>query len=51
MKNLRFGNAGAADARLVRAMAVTFIGAMAVLALYFGQDVLITAAIAVLTGC
>ncbi|CAN5533186.1 hypothetical protein BH10PSE6_BH10PSE6_30340 [soil metagenome] len=36
------------DTRLARAVAFTFIGAMSVLALYFGRDVLIPAAVAVL---
>lgn len=36
------------DGRLARAVAFTFIGAMAILALYFGRDVLIPAAVAVL---
>ena len=36
------------DGRLARAVAFTFIGAMAILALYFGRDVLISAAVAVL---
>lgn len=36
------------DGRLARAVAFTFIGAIAILALYFGRDVLIPAAVAVL---
>jgi predicted PurR-regulated permease PerM len=48
MKKLRLGNAEEADISLVRPMAFTFIGAVAILALHVGQDVLIPAAIAVL---
>jgi predicted PurR-regulated permease PerM len=36
------------DTRLARAVVFTFIGAVAILALYFGRDVLIPAAVAVL---
>jgi len=36
------------DGRLARAVAFTFIGAMAILALYFGREVLIPVAVAVL---
>ena len=36
------------DARLARTVAFTFLGATAILALYFGRDVLIPAAVAVL---
>jgi predicted PurR-regulated permease PerM len=36
------------DARLARGVAFTFIGAMAILALYFGREVLIPVAVAVL---
>ena len=35
------------DARLVRLLATTLIGMIAILALYFGQDVLVPAAIAI----
>ncbi len=40
--------ASAGDGRLVRAVAVTFLGTVAVLALYFGSAVLIPTAVAVL---
>ena len=36
------------DTRLARTVAITFIAAMAILALYFGQDVLIPVAVAIL---
>jgi len=41
-----FGDDG--DGRLARTVAFTFIGAMVILALYFGRDVLIPAAVSVL---
>ena len=48
MKSLLPAGMNQGDARLARAAAFTFIGATAILALYFGQDVLIPAAVAVL---
>jgi predicted PurR-regulated permease PerM len=48
MKILDFANREQTDARLVRTAAITFIGATAIVALYFGQEVLIPAAIAIL---
>ncbi|HTB40332.1 MAG TPA: hypothetical protein VK777_24800, partial [Reyranella sp.] len=48
MKLLDFANPERGDARLVRIAAVTFIAATAVVALYFGQEVLIPVAVAVL---
>ena len=48
MKILDFANLDRGDARLVRTAAITFIGATAIVALYFGQEVLIPAAVAML---
>jgi predicted PurR-regulated permease PerM len=48
MKILDFANPERGDARLLRTAAVTFIAAAAIVALYFGQEVLIPTAIAVL---
>ena len=48
MKILDFANPERGDARLMRTAAVTFIGAAAIVALYFGQEVLIPAAVAML---
>ena len=48
MKILDFANPERGDARLVRTAAVTFIVATAIVALYFGQEVLIPVAIAML---
>jgi predicted PurR-regulated permease PerM len=48
MKFLDLAAASRSEASLVRAAAVTFIGATAMVALYFGREVLIPAAIAVL---
>ena len=48
MKILDFAQPERGDGRLGRAAAVTFIGATAIAALYFGQEVLIPTAIAVL---
>jgi predicted PurR-regulated permease PerM len=48
MKIQQLASANHGDARLARTVAVTFVGATAILALYFGQDVLIPVAVAVL---
>ena len=48
MKILQLASANHGDARLARTVAITFVGGTAILALYFGQDVLIPAAVAVL---
>ena len=48
MKSLDFARPERSDGRLGRIAAVTFIGATAIAALYFGQEVLIPTAIAVL---
>ena len=48
MKLPQLVGAREADARLVRAVAFTFLGTTTILALYFGRDVLIPAAVAVL---
>lgn len=48
MKFVDLAAATRTDASLVRAAAVAFIGAIAIVALYFGREVLIPAAIAVL---
>jgi predicted PurR-regulated permease PerM len=48
MKLLDFANPERGDARLVRIAAVTFIAATVIVALYFGREVLIPVAIAVL---
>ena len=48
MKILDFANLEQGDTRLVRTAAITFIGVTAIVALYFGQEVLIPAAIAML---
>jgi predicted PurR-regulated permease PerM len=48
MKFFDLAAATRSESALVRAAAVTFIGATAIVALYFGRDVLIPAAIAVL---
>ena len=48
MKILDFANPERGDARLMRTAAVTFIGAAAIVALYFGQEVLIPVAVAML---
>jgi predicted PurR-regulated permease PerM len=48
MKILDFANPERGDARLLRTAAVTFIAAAAIVALYFGQEVLIPVAIAML---
>jgi predicted PurR-regulated permease PerM len=48
MKLLDLGAATRSEMSLVRAAAVTFIGATAIVALYFGREVLIPAAIAML---
>jgi hypothetical protein len=48
MKFLDLVAASRGESGLVRAAAVTFIGATAMVALYFGREVLIPAAIAVL---
>jgi predicted PurR-regulated permease PerM len=48
MKFFDLAAATRSESALVRAAAVTFIGATAIMALYFGRDVLIPAAIAVL---
>jgi predicted PurR-regulated permease PerM len=48
MKFPDFTPATEGDSRLLRSAAITFIGAMAIVALYAGRDVLIPAAIAVL---
>jgi predicted PurR-regulated permease PerM len=48
MKFLDFAAANRSESSLVRAAAVTFIGATAIVALYYGREVLIPAAIAVL---
>ena len=45
---IQLASANQGDARLARTVAITFIAAMAILALYFGQDVLIPVAVAVL---
>ena len=45
---IQLASANQGDARLARTAAITFIGAMAIVALYFGQDVLIPDAVAVL---
>ena len=45
---IQLAGANQGDARLARTVAITFIAAMAILALYFGQDVLIPVAVAVL---
>jgi hypothetical protein len=45
---IQLAGADQGDARLARTVAITFIGAMAILALYYGQDVLIPVAVAVL---
>ncbi|MGZ3339486.1 MAG: AI-2E family transporter [Reyranella sp.] len=48
MKIQQLARANHGDARLLRTVAVTVIGAIAILALHFGQDVLIPVAVAVL---
>ncbi len=48
MKILDFAHPERGDARLLRTAAVTFIAAAAVVALYFGQEVLIPVAVAML---
>jgi predicted PurR-regulated permease PerM len=48
MKSLQLAKANPGDARLARTVAVIFIAATAILALYFGQDVLIPVAVAIL---
>ena len=45
---IQLAGANQGDARLARTVAITFIAAMAILALYFGQDVLIPVAVAIL---
>jgi predicted PurR-regulated permease PerM len=48
MKSLQLASANHGDAHLARTVAITFVGATAILALYFGQDVLIPVAVAIL---
>jgi predicted PurR-regulated permease PerM len=45
---IELAGANQGDAHLARTVAVTFIGAMAILALFYGQDVLIPVAVAIL---
>ena len=45
---IQLAGANQGDTRLARTVAITFIAAMAILALYFGQDVLIPVAVAIL---
>ena len=45
---IQLAGANQGDTRLARTVAITFIAAMAILALYFGQDVLIPVAVAML---
>jgi predicted PurR-regulated permease PerM len=47
MKLLEFASTSPADARVVRTAAVTLIGAIVIVALHFGRDVLIPAAVAI----
>ena len=48
MKFADLASSNSGDSRLLRSAAITFIGAVAIVALYVGRDVLIPAAIAVL---